>query len=142
LETRTHRGVELLTSTATGPALIARVGGRIVIANERALAMRLVDAALDSTPRPRTAGDEIVANGAAAARVIADAKAILATGWIAERAGSEAKARAIVDGAERLLLHAQEARVRFDLDGTQVKLDVEVVAPGLFGAATRAASVK
>jgi hypothetical protein len=125
-ETQCHRGVEL--SLAPG-VVMAKAGGRVIVSNQKALTTSLIDAALDRQQSPRTAGDELVAYGGQAARVIGDSKHDLSSGWLASRLGSEARARKFLDVTEAVLKESRDARFRFDLEGKQVVLEIEVTAP-------------
>jgi hypothetical protein len=130
-QTHCHRGVKVFLARAMAPFAIAQVGDRIIVANQEALASRLIDSALDGGLLPRAEGDEVVVNGPEAARVIGDAKAILSSGWLKDRFGSEANAKMALDAVERVLMRSREGRLRFDLEGKQVKLDIELNAPDL-----------
>ena len=130
-EKHSHRGIDLFVSQAT-PNVIAMLPGRVIVANQEAFAQKLIDAALDGKPEARIAGDDIIVDGAAAAQVIAEARPMLATGWLADRLGAEAKAQTLLDSAEAVLARAKSARLRFDLVGKLVRLDIEIDGPALF----------
>jgi hypothetical protein len=133
--TRCYRGAELCISKDVPPLVTATVRGRLVVGNQVALVMCLIDSALDSELLPREEGDDIVVSGCATARVIAEARSILSSGWLSDRIGSEEDTTAFLETVERVLAHVRQARIRLDLEGKNVKLDIEVDAPSLWGPA-------